>query len=129
MNAAAAVMLEDFYKTLINKNVSERCANIVMKLTVIITGCICVGLVFVVEKMGAVLQITMSLSAIAGGPSLGLISMGVLLPWVNSKVSLRYLFQQSKPLMHFAGCFVRWSNWFIIHGLVIVKSTSSYSFR
>lgn len=29
----------------------------------------------------------MSLSAIASGPTLGIFSMGVLLPWINARVS------------------------------------------
>lgn len=86
MNAAAAIVLEDFCKGLMFKNISEKAANLLIKITVIVTGCMCVGLVYIVEKMGTVLQFTMTISAIAGGPSLGLVSMGLLLPWVNSKV-------------------------------------------
>jgi insulin-like growth factor 2 mRNA-binding protein 1 len=51
-------------------------------------GAVCVGLVFVVEKLGSVLQMSMSLSGITHGTSLGIFSMGLFLPWVNSKGAL-----------------------------------------
>lgn len=78
--------MEDFYKTFFKKELSEQRAKLLMKLTVVVIGGICVGLVFVVEKLGTVLQLTMSINTISAGPSLGLISMGILLPWVNAKV-------------------------------------------
>lgn len=87
MNASAAIVLEDFCKALMGKNLTEKTANLVIKITVIITGCLCVGLVYIVEKMGTVLQFTMTISTIAGGPSLGLTTMGFVIPWVNSKVN------------------------------------------
>lgn len=34
----------------------------------------------------------MSIGAIASGPALGIFTMGILLPWVNSKVSKYYGF-------------------------------------
>lgn len=79
-------MLEDFYKTFFHNPLPENKVQILMKSTVIIFGAICVALVFVVEKLGGVLQLTMSFEAIANGPSLGLFAMGALLPWVNAKV-------------------------------------------
>ncbi|KAJ8920690.1 hypothetical protein NQ315_004829 [Exocentrus adspersus] len=88
LNAMSAVVLEDFYKPFFHKKLTERQTYILMKLTVIITGAICVGMVFVVEKLGAVLQLAMSIGAIASGPALGMFSMGILLPWVNSKGAL-----------------------------------------
>lgn len=69
-------------------------------------GAVCVGLVFVVEKLGTVLQVfcftkgyyhnvllypfklTMSVGPIANGPSLALFSMGILLPWINAQVCI-----------------------------------------
>ncbi|KAG5877995.1 hypothetical protein JTB14_033644 [Gonioctena quinquepunctata] len=88
LNAMAAVVLEDFYKPFINKNISEKHSFYLMKSTVVITGAICIGLVFVVEKLGAVLQLTINIGSIANGPSLGLSTMGILLPWVNAKGAL-----------------------------------------
>lgn len=88
LNSMAAVVLEDFYKTLFDTKLSEKNSYILMKTTVILLGIICVGLVFIVEKLGAVLQLTMSIGAITAGPSLALFGMGVLLPWITSKGAL-----------------------------------------
>lgn len=57
LNSMAAVALEDFYKTFINDNPSNRESNILMKSVVVVTGVICVCLVHFVEKLGSVLQV------------------------------------------------------------------------
>ena len=114
LNSMAAVVLEDFYKTWFTQQPSPRQTNILMKTVVVVTGTVCVGLVVVVEKLGTVLQVrilhsssggvlewetlcnqsfvflmqmSMSLSGVTHGASLGIFSMGLFLPWVNSKVS------------------------------------------
>ncbi|XP_057665819.1 sodium-coupled monocarboxylate transporter 1-like [Diorhabda carinulata] len=88
LNAMAAVVLEDFYKPFFKKELSEKQTYFLMKTTVLVIGTMCVGLVFVVEKLGAVLQLAMSIGAISNGPSLGLFTMGVLFPWINAKGAL-----------------------------------------
>ncbi|XP_018331292.1 sodium-coupled monocarboxylate transporter 1-like isoform X2 [Agrilus planipennis] len=88
LNSMSAVVLEDVYKSFLRKEVTEKQSCIIMRITVIIFGMICVGMVGIVEKLGAVLQATMSIGAIAHGPSLALFSMGVLLPWVTAKGAL-----------------------------------------
>lgn len=44
------------------------------------------GLVFLVEKMGTILQLTMTLESMAMGPQLGVFTMGILMPGVDSTV-------------------------------------------
>lgn len=88
LNAMAAVMLTDFYHTFCDHPLTDKQSSLLMKLTVVIFGIICVALVYVIEKLGAVLQISMSVGAIASGPSLGMFTMGVLLPWVNAEGAL-----------------------------------------
>ncbi|XP_076642731.1 sodium-coupled monocarboxylate transporter 1 [Halictus rubicundus] len=89
LNSMSAVVLEDFIKPFRKTPFTPKAADILMKLTVVILGIICVALVFVVEKTGShVLQLTTSLGSITSGPSLGIFSMGVLLPWVNAKGAL-----------------------------------------
>lgn len=120
MNASAAIVLEDFFKALMSKNLSEKMANLVIKITVIITGCLCVCLVHIVEKMGTVLQFTMTVSTIAGGPSLGITTMGLLIPWVNSKVNYVKNRRFHLPLRRFSGR-INWRNIRInLHVLAII---------
>jgi Na+/proline symporter len=57
LNSMAAVVLEDLYKTWFTHQPSPRQSNILMKMVVVVMGAVCVGLVFVVEKLGTVLQV------------------------------------------------------------------------
>ncbi|XP_058800852.1 sodium-coupled monocarboxylate transporter 1 isoform X1 [Phymastichus coffea] len=89
LNSMAAVVLEDFVKPFRTRPFSPKTVDRLMKLTVLVLGVLCTCLVFVVEKTGShVLQLSMSLSAITSGPSLGVFAMGVLLPWINANGAL-----------------------------------------
>ncbi|KAI4503569.1 hypothetical protein M0802_000972 [Mischocyttarus mexicanus] len=89
LNSMAAVVLEDFIKPLSKTGFTPRITDILIKLIVIIIGVICVALAFVVDKAGShVLQLTVSLNSITNGPSLGIFTMGFLMPWVNAKGAL-----------------------------------------
>ncbi|CAG9581219.1 unnamed protein product [Danaus chrysippus] len=88
LNSMSAVVLEDFYKPFFKKRLSERQTNILLKGVVIVLGVLCLGLVFIVEKMGTVLQLTMTLEAITMGPQLGVFTMGILIPFVDATGAL-----------------------------------------
>lgn len=87
LNSMSAVMLEDFFKPFVQRPLTVFQTKYIMRGTVFIFGAICVGLVFVVEKLGAVLQLSMSLGAVSQGPLLGIFTMGVLIPWIHGTVS------------------------------------------
>lgn len=87
LNSMSAVMLEDFFKSFAKKPLTERQTALIMRFVVIIFGAICVSLVFVVEKLGTVLQLTITLSSVANGPLLGIFTAGVMVPWIEGKVS------------------------------------------
>ncbi|XP_046965119.1 sodium-coupled monocarboxylate transporter 1-like [Vanessa cardui] len=82
LNSMAAVVLEDFWKPFFHK-LSQKQTQILVRSVVVILGCICVGLVFVVEKLGSVLQLTMSLSSASMGPLAGIFLMGLFLPFID----------------------------------------------
>lgn len=86
LNSMSAVMLEDFFKSFAKKPLTERQTALIMRFVVIIFGAICVSLVFVVEKLGTVLQLTITLSSVANGPLLGIFTAGVMVPWIEGKV-------------------------------------------
>ncbi|KAJ8668112.1 hypothetical protein QAD02_009775 [Eretmocerus hayati] len=84
LNSMAAVILEDFVKPFRKEPFEPKTVDRLMKLSVLMLGITCSMLVLVVEKAGShVLQLSFNLSAITSGPTLGLFSMGMLLPWVN----------------------------------------------
>lgn len=86
LNSMTGVIFEDLIKPWLKKPLTEAQASFLMKIIVVIIGSICVALVFVVEKMGALIQASGSLSAITAGPLLGIFTMGMFFPCVNSKV-------------------------------------------
>lgn len=80
------VIFEDLIKPRLSKPMSESRASFLMKIIVVIIGSVCVALVFVVEKMGALIQASGSLGAITAGPLLGIFTLGMFFPTANSKV-------------------------------------------
>ncbi|KXJ73465.1 hypothetical protein RP20_CCG015759, partial [Aedes albopictus] len=88
LNSLAAVVLEDFVKPFLGFDLTERQTRYLMRGTVLLFGVIAVALVMVVEKLGTVLQLSMSLVPISLGPLLGVFLMGMLLPWINAKSAL-----------------------------------------
>lgn len=85
----AAVVLEDFYKGCFSKPLNDFNTQILLKTTTVIFGAICIGMIFIMEKIGSILQITMSVSAISNGTSLGIFIMGALIPWIRGIVRNR----------------------------------------
>ncbi|CAD7087198.1 unnamed protein product [Hermetia illucens] len=85
LNSMSAVVLEDFFKSFCKHPLSQRQTAFIMRAVVVVFGAICVCLVFVVEKLGTVLQLSISLSAVSNGPLLGIFTMGVMVPWVEGK--------------------------------------------
>ena len=86
LNSAAAVVLEDFWKPHVKHELTERKTAFIMRATVFILGIISVALVSVVQKLGGVLQLGMSVSAASFGPLFGLFFIGFFLPWIKAKV-------------------------------------------
>ncbi|CAH1647597.1 unnamed protein product [Spodoptera littoralis] len=88
LNSMCGVIFEDLIRPAYNKPISERAASFIMKIIVVVIGFACVALVFLVEHMGALIQAGKSLAGITAGSLLGLFSMGLFLPWVNSTGAL-----------------------------------------
>ncbi|XP_011639285.1 sodium-coupled monocarboxylate transporter 1-like isoform X2 [Pogonomyrmex barbatus] len=94
LNTMSGTIYEDFINPLIPDSPrKEVMAANIMKSIVVITGAISVGLVFLVERLGPVFQIALSMRGVTDGPSLGLFLLGILVPWANAKGVL------------FGGCF------------------------
>lgn len=71
---------------------SEKSASNTLKLIVVITGIVCTALVFVIEHLGGILALTFALGSLTAGPMLGLFTLGMLFPRVNSKVHFLNIF-------------------------------------
>lgn len=82
----SATIYEDFISRFMPASTSERTASNVLKLIVLVVGIACTVLVYVVEHLGGILPLAISFGALCAGPSLGLFSLGILVPRSNSKV-------------------------------------------
>lgn len=87
LNSAAAVVLEDFWKPNAKEELTEKKTALIMRATVLVLGTISVVLVAVVQKLGGVLQLGMSLTSASFGPLFGLFFIGFFLPWIKAKVN------------------------------------------
>ncbi|KAL4716542.1 hypothetical protein ACJJTC_010206 [Scirpophaga incertulas] len=105
LNSMAAVVLEDFWKPFFKK-LTHRETQILIRAVVVVLGILCVALVFVVEMLGSVLQLTMSLSSASMGPLAGIFLMGIFLPFIDSTVS--YIF------CTYASCYLYLRNIYIL---------------
>ncbi|XP_037951198.1 sodium-coupled monocarboxylate transporter 2-like [Teleopsis dalmanni] len=87
LNSLACVISQDIVKPLI-KPLTDVQMAVLLRLIVVFFGVVCMALVFVVEKLGMVLQLSTMISAVSMGPLLGIYTMGVCLPWINGKSAL-----------------------------------------
>lgn len=112
LNAMAAVVLEDFYRPFIKESLTEKQTSYLMRGVVLLVGIISTALVFVVAKLGTVLQLQMSIAGVTAGPVFGVFTMGVLMPWVKRKVHT-FLFHHSSfcKRILIAGSFLWWRIW------------------
>ena len=60
-----------------------------MKIIVVILGAIMISLVFVVEKMGSVFQMTIGVTGTTAGAMLGMFTIGMVSRTANTKVDER----------------------------------------
>lgn len=86
LNCLAGTMYEDFISKIIG-HVEEKTTTYILKLLVVITGVVCTALVFVIEHLGGILPLAISLGGVTAGPLLGMFTLGILFPRVTSKVS------------------------------------------
>ncbi|XP_050664342.1 sodium-coupled monocarboxylate transporter 1-like [Leptidea sinapis] len=85
LNSLAAVACQDLANGLLGWTLPEDKGAIIAKWVCLACGAISFALVFLVERLGPVLQLALSFNGMTGGVSLGLFSLGMLFPWANSK--------------------------------------------
>ncbi|XP_026848255.1 sodium-coupled monocarboxylate transporter 1 isoform X4 [Drosophila persimilis] len=85
LNSLSAVILEDFVRPKMGKSMKESHVALTMRLVVIIFGISSIFMVYVVEKLGMVLQLSATLQSSLYGPMLGVFTVGMLMPWVGEK--------------------------------------------
>lgn len=84
MNTLAGTIYDDFVKS--HVRFSESTASTFIKSMVVVIGVLCVLLVFVVEKLGSVFSLAISVSGVTSGTLLGIFFLGMFSPKINAKV-------------------------------------------
>ncbi|XP_076378292.1 sodium-coupled monocarboxylate transporter 2 isoform X2 [Megalopta genalis] len=84
LNSMSGVIFEDMIKPWLRGPISDTAASRTMKATVVVIGIVCMALVFLVEKLGGLIQAGKSLSSITAGPLLGMFTLGMFFPSANS---------------------------------------------
>jgi sodium-coupled monocarboxylate transporter 8/12 len=83
LNSLAAVIIEDVYKGLMGRKLTDQQQGFISKIFSIVLGAIVMLLTYVVSYLGSVLNAALSLSGVSGGPIMGLFFLGFFFPQAN----------------------------------------------
>ncbi|KAK7603215.1 hypothetical protein V9T40_003214 [Parthenolecanium corni] len=88
LNTLAGTLYEDFFSHYMSEKSKSIKASFILKMTVVSTGCIIILMVYIVQKLGSVLQVAISLHGITQGSIMAVFTMGVLYPRANKTGAL-----------------------------------------
>jgi len=84
INSLAAVTLEDYIRPLVD--ISDTNTTFLLKILALVFGVLCIGLAFLADILGTgVLQASLTIFGVVGGPLLGLFTLGILCRRVEQK--------------------------------------------
>lgn len=90
LNSLSAVTLEDYLKPLYaackSKPLPEKNMTYYTKLVAFFFGIACLGLAFLAQHLGGVLQVSLTIFGVVGGPLLGIFTLGMFTTAANEKV-------------------------------------------
>jgi solute carrier family 5 (sodium-coupled monocarboxylate transporter), member 8/12 len=91
VNSLAAVTLEDYIKPLYAKikkhPMPETHSALHSKIMAAVYGCVCVGVAFLAQNLGGVLQASLTVFGVVGGPLFGLFTLGMFTVTASQRVS------------------------------------------
>ena len=76
------------YAKLRNKPLPETQTGLISKVLALSYGFVCLGVAFAAESLGGVLQASLTIFGVVGGPLLGLFTLGMFVPSANQTVSM-----------------------------------------
>lgn len=88
INSLAAVTLEDFVRPYFFTKATETRVTLLTKGTAFTYGVLCILLTCIVDRLGGILQASLTIFNVVGGPMVGLYSLGMLFPRANHKGAL-----------------------------------------
>ncbi|OXA55118.1 Sodium-coupled monocarboxylate transporter 2 [Folsomia candida] len=84
LNSLASITLEDYVKYFY-PDISDHRATNISKFSSVMYGLLSFGLVFIAERLGGIFDVSFSIFGMVGGTLLGVFSLGMFVPWCNSK--------------------------------------------
>ncbi|CAI6364655.1 unnamed protein product [Macrosiphum euphorbiae] len=88
LNSLAAVTLEDYVTPLTNFDIPDGKRVVWLKVLVVVYGILSIALAFCAHFVGPLLQASMTILGIIGGPMLAVFTLGILIPYANQKGAL-----------------------------------------
>ncbi|GJQ68454.1 hypothetical protein Trydic_g17033 [Trypoxylus dichotomus] len=88
MNSLSGIIYEDFVSFYVPEDITQKQISNILKIIVVIIGIISTILVFVVEHLGSLFALVISLSGITLGSTLGLFMLGMMIPSATSQGAL-----------------------------------------
>ncbi|XP_044018363.1 sodium-coupled monocarboxylate transporter 1-like [Aphidius gifuensis] len=85
LNSLAAITCEDIFQGLFNIKIPSNKAVLYARLISIFFGILSFLFVFIVERLGSVMQVALSFNGMVGGVTLGMFTLGMFIPWANGK--------------------------------------------
>lgn len=89
ISSLAAVTLEDYlkplHKQIFKREILEEKTTFVTKIIASLYGLLCIGLAFAAQNLGGVLQASLTIFGVVGGPLFGLFMLGMLTTRANQK--------------------------------------------
>nr|CAD7452229.1 unnamed protein product [Timema tahoe] len=87
LNSLAAVTLEDYlkpvYLKIYKKSIPENRTGFISKLLALLYGLVCLAIAFTSEHLGGILQASLTIFGVVGGPLLGVFTLGMFCPCAN----------------------------------------------
>ncbi|CAF1227589.1 unnamed protein product [Rotaria sp. Silwood1] len=88
LNSLTAVIIEDFYKGLMGRQLSDERQGFIAKILSVVLGACIMLLTYVVSHLGSILNATLSLFGVLEGPNMGVFVLGFLFPQANRRGAL-----------------------------------------
>ncbi|XP_044262829.1 sodium-coupled monocarboxylate transporter 1-like [Tribolium madens] len=85
LNAISGVIFKDFFSRYWKGNIKEKTSGRILRLIVVITGIFSMFLIFLLQYLGDILPLAVSLASMGFGPTLGVFCLGLLFPKANAK--------------------------------------------
>lgn len=85
--AACDFLFQPVYQKMYGKNLALQ-NSLYAKVMSVMYGMVCISFAFMADRLGGVLQASLTILGVVGGPTLGLFSLGMFVPLANEMVHI-----------------------------------------